>query len=363
MVAITRGTTPTTPDTTTTAAAPAAKPVVPGFNAKGQPLPDDKVWNLFIGPTKRPVNTAQKPTLKLLDGWEKAKLAKLAQDNPQEFLQRLLADSSNGTPFGFDVSRTIKNLGVAKLDVKAKDGKIDASVTLNVFNKRADGYLKAYMAKDGREKGTRSSLKLGVTGDLNKAGGIDNIDIEVSADNLPKLDAAKLSKLDQLQKRLKKTLKAKDMTKAEKNDAIMWLFEDAVDELSDFPIPFFLNLITGYNVLDINIKEKGKKMKGHAELGDGKYSVKLTDILADYSKDEPRIGATIAGAADDDGIVSIDEASIGTDRPLSLSWSEDGKPSISEKNPKTGKSRELNDHFGELPLVLGFLAAGAPDIF
>jgi hypothetical protein len=339
-----------------------APKLVAGFDPEGNALPDDKVWGKLIGRTRRPLNTATAHKGEKIDGWEQRALMKHAKDDPRGFLTRLLADSMNGSPVEFSMTKALKGLGVIHATFRAENGAFETRIDLDVYNKTADKYLKSYLAKDARVKGSRSSVEVVVKGGLNKEAGIDDVQIDIAAKDLPKLSADKLMELDELRKDLRKALGEK--SKAKREQGVKDVFERSVRRLSDFPLHFLIDLISDSDALSVDVRpKKGSTVHAHAEVGEGAYAVTFTDLLGDDDEDEEaRIGAKLSGkASDDTNTISIDELKFYNEHPLTLTWEGD-KPTVYRKDPATGEKKLVDDHVGELfqylPLVMAFVAGG-----
>lgn len=353
--AISLGSSPITP-ATPEPAAPQLK-VVPGFDPAGAPLPDGQVWDLKIGRTGRPVDTSNG-----IDGWEQKALLKTATKSPQAFLQRLLADSSNGSPVDLSYVREM-DIGVLRVGFKAEQGKFDTTATIEVFNKKVDGFLKPYMAQNARDKGARAKITLQVRGDLTKEGGVDNLQLEVRASNVPRFSAKKLLELSTLEKDLKKAMNGEGSAK-EKSEKVLSLVNGAIDKLSDFPLPFLMKLIDDNEVLKAELSGKGADGRASVRLGEGKYSLTLRDFLGEH-KSEPDVRVKLAGrGGEDKDTLHVDELRIYNHEKLAVAFGEDGQPVLSRINKK-GERETINDHFGEvmvyLPMALAL--AGEKGIF
>ena len=339
----------------------------PGFTvgANDVPVPeaDDKVWNLFVA--GRPVNTADAHTSQAIDGWEGNKLLALAQKNPKEFLQRLLADSSNGTPVEKSFTKEIGNWGVLKVDFSAKDGDIRTTAKFDIYNKVIDPWIGPYTVKDSRPKNTRTSLTIDVAGKLNLSGGVDDVKIEISGANIPKFDAMKMLEIDKLRKQLKAAMRDPERTKKEKESDVLRISGRAIRRVSEFPILFFLDLIDDYNVLNITVKEEGELPSADATVGNGNYNITFDDLLGE-SDGEANIGAVIAGKGDDyENTVTVDTIKAFNSAPWSLEWDDEGKPAVFRTDPETGDKSRIDDHAGEflMYLPMAMALAGDNDIF
>jgi hypothetical protein len=328
--------------------------LIPGFDPAGQPLPDGQVWDKKIGRTGRPLNTAEGG----IDGWEQRALLQAATKNPQEFLQRLTADSMNGTPVEFNFVREL-DIGVLRVGFKADNGKFDTTATIDVFNKSVDGFLKPYLAQNARDKGARAKISLNVKGDLTKEGGVDNLQLEIKASNAPRLSAKKILELQSLEKDLKKALKA-DVSAKEKSERVLSIVNDAVEKLSDFPLPFLMKLIDDSDVIKAELTQKGENARATVRVGEGKYSVLMRDLIG-KGKNEPDIRFSVSGrGSEDKDTLSVDEIRIFSPDKLAVSFGPGGEPSLSRINKK-GEREAVNDHFAEAMVYLPMLLALAGD--
>jgi hypothetical protein len=330
----------------------------PGFNEAGLPLGDADVWGLAIGrgASKRFVNTADMHTAQSIDGIESKKLLELAKNDPKAFMTRLLADSSNGTPVELKFTKLLKGFGVARIDFRAENGHMTTLATLEIFNKAADGFLKSYMAKEAREKGTRSSVSLEVKGDLNKDGGIDNISAEIRAANLPAFSAEKLMELEKVKGQIKDAL-AGEGSPAEKQDRVQEIVASALQKASEIPVAFFVELIRDRHNLNIKVNEEGHSLTAHAKTGEGNYAISFTDILDSENKAEADLGAKIAGnVGEDRDTIKIGEVAVFTTDKLSIAWGEENRPVVS-KIGEDGTKSPVDDHLGEILMYLPALLA------
>src|SRR5688572_514741 len=227
------------PVVTNESAQPIAPRTVPGFTAEGQPLPDDQVWSAFIGRGKRPLDTAGSHSGgKKIDGHEQRRLLKIAKDDPRSFLTRLLADSMNGTPVEYSMTKTFKGFGVLHATFKAENGQFETKLRVEVFNKAVDQWLKPYLAKDARAKGVRSSADLTVVGKIDMSGGVSDIVLTAAGHDLPKLSADKVSEIEELRKQLTTALKEKSAKR--RAEGVKNVFERGVEKMAEFPLHFFL---------------------------------------------------------------------------------------------------------------------------
>jgi hypothetical protein len=337
--------------------------VVPGFTAEGQPLPDEKVWGATIGKTHRPLNTADGHSGHAkIDGHERTRLLKIAKDDPRAFLTRLLADSMNGTPVDYSLTKAMKGFGVLTASFHMENGQFETKLHFEVYNKAVDQWLKPYLAKDARVKGQRSSAEVVMTGSVNMEAGIDNVKVSASGHDLPKLSADKITEIEALRKQLQAALKLKSAVR--RAEGVKNVFEQGIEKMADFPLHFFLKMITDDDNFIITIKEPNDPTTAIAEVGDSKYSITFTDLLADANaaSDEVKVGAKIAGAGDDKAkSISVEEVSVYNEHPLSLAWEED-KAIVYRTDPSTGTKTKIDDHaaelMGYLPLAMAFLANG-----
>ncbi len=338
--------------------APAIK-AVPGFDKAGAPLADADVWGLSIGKT-RTVNTAAGLGPSHIDGAERSALLSLAKEKPQEFLQRLLADSMNGTPVEYNLTRKI-DIGVVRVSFSAVNGTINTTASLDVFNNQADKYLKPYLAQKARDKGARSRITLSMGGQLNKNGGLDDVKLEAKLSGAPKFSVAKLVGIATIEKDLKKALAAEGSQK-DKSAKVLSLVSEAIEKLSDVPLPFLVKLIGSSDVMKAELTSK--EIDGHAkvQLGKGKFAVGLRDFIGS-KKDEPDVRASLTGRAalpEDKDALALDELRVFANDKLAVEWTDTGAPKLSRIDAKGGRT-PVNDHFGEvltyLPLALA-LAGG-----
>lgn len=325
--------------------------VVPGFDKAGAPLPDDQVWNVRIGKDKRALDTATGSGPNKIDGVERKHLLEIAQKSPREFLQRLLADSMNGTPVDYQFTKELA-IGVFKVDFHAENGAVRTTASIDVFNKSADQYLKPYLAQGARDKGARSRLSLEITGQLNEDGGLDGAKLEAKVANAPSFSVKKLLGIATLEKDLKDAMKAASSAKS-KQEEVLSLVSGAMEKLSDVPLPFLVKLIEDNDVFTAELKAKGKDGKAKVKLGDGKYEVGLRDFLG-KDADEPDVRAKLSGRGAGDTL-SLDELRLFTNDQLSIEWSDEGSAKLFRTDAK-GKKSEVKDHFAEvlayLPLAL-----------
>lgn len=330
---------PLIPAGTAPAAAPQPK-LVPGFDPAGVALPDAQVWSAKIG--SRSLDTADG-----IDGWERKALLKSAQKSPQEFLQRLLADSKNGTPVKLDFTREL-GIGVLKVRFEAVDGKFETTASIDVFNKKVDGFLKPYMAQDARDKGARAKIALGIKGDLTDAGGVDNLKLEIKATNVPRFSVTKLLELGSFEKDLKKAL-AEDVGAKAKQEKVMGLVSSALEKISEVPLPFLMKLINDSDVIKAELTAKGRDGKASVKVGDGQFSVGLRDVIGKKSS-EPDIRLALSGSAKDKDTVQVNELRVYNHDSLAVSF-EGSTPTLS-RIKKNGEREVVNDHLGEAMMYL-----------
>jgi hypothetical protein len=343
---------PTSPIVTPPSTEP-AKPR-PGVDASGAPLPDQDVWGVKIGRANRSLDTSNG-----IDGWERKALLEVAKKSPREFLQKLLADSANGTPVDYKFVKEL-DIGVVKVDFHAAEGSVRTTASLDVFQKSSDRWLKPYMAKDARDKGARAKITLEVTGKIQESGGLEDVQIEARATNVPKFSAKKIVKLHTLEKDLKKAISSEGSQK-EKSDKVIGIVQDAIETLSDFPLPFIMKLIGDHDVLKAEIRGDKRDGRAKVELGDGKYSVTLRDFIGDKKKGEPDVRARIAGkSGEDKDTISVDELRVFSNDKISVEWSDEGQPKLSRVG-KNGEKTALNDHIGEVMVYLPMALALAGD--
>ena len=348
-------------------------PTQPGFDRTGAPLADDQVWGIEIGRDRRPLNTADAHTGQKIDGWEQNHLLNLAKADPKAFLSRLLADSMNGTPVEFGIKTEIGGrrgsgipaFGLLKVGFKMENGTFNLKLDFDVYNKAVDRWLSPYMAKDGREKGTRSNITVSMTGDVQPDQSIQNVQFDAGASKIPKLSADKLVEIDRFRKRLNSALKEK--SKADRDDGVKNVFEDAIRRVTSFPVHFFMDLIADSDDLVIDIKEKDDPTAARAELDDGNYKITFTDLLGDEDQSTPeaKVGAQLSGKVDDNqGTIDIDNLRVYNEHPISVEW-EGNRPVAYRTDPKTNEKTRIDEHANELlrylPLAFAF-AAGRGDI-
>ncbi|MFO0724079.1 MAG: hypothetical protein U1E65_09870 [Myxococcota bacterium] len=338
--------------------APAVK-LVPGFDGAGKPLADKDVWAISIGKGKRPLNTAEGSGPGHIDGAERNALLALAKKSPQELMQRLLADSMNGTPVAYNFTKET-DIGVVRIAFSADNGQVSTTASLDIFNKSADQYLKPYLAQKARDKGARARVSLSLNGTLNKDGGIDDLKLEASLKSAPKFSVAKLIGIADIQAKLKKAMKAEGPAK-DKTAAVLKLATEALDKLSDIPLPFLVKLIGENDVLKAELSGKGLDGKASVKVGKGSLDATLKGFVG-KNDDEPDLRASLKGSAPDKDTLSLDELRIYTAEKLAVELADGKMPKLMRVDSKGARS-EVNDHFGEiiayLPMVLA-LAGKSP---
>ena len=176
--------------------------------------------------------------------------------------------------------------------------------------------------------------------------------------NAPKFSAKKLLKLDSLEKDIKKAITGEGSAKA-KSEKVLGMVGEAMETLSEVPLPFLMKLIEDSDVIQAEIKAKGRDGRAKVETGEGKYSVLFRDFVGKPKTGEPDIRAKISGRAQDDTL-SVDELRVFSNDKLAVSFGEDGSPVLSRLK-KNGEREPVKDHIGEvmvyLPMALA-LAGG-----
>jgi hypothetical protein len=278
-------------------------------------------------------------------------------------MQRLLADSMNGTPVEFSMTKELKGFGVAHVSCKVDNGAFQTEAKLEIYNKAVDGWLKPYMAKDGRAKGERPTVTLGVTGQLNKEGGVDDIQIQIKADHVPAVSAEKLMQLEKVRKDIKEALTGPGRTR-EKHAKVQDLVERAIKEASEIPVGFFVEMIRDSMELSIDIKEKSRTLTAHAETGKGSFAITFDDILGTEDAKEADIGGKIAGTvAEDRDTLKLSEISVYNTDKLSIGF-EENRPVLSRVDAQTGEKTKVDDHIAEIAMYVPMvLALARKDIF
>lgn len=354
--------------------------LIPGFDAAGQPLDDANVWGAKIGAHGRALDTS-KGLKGGIDGWEARKLLEIGKkEGPKAFVQRLLADSMNGTPVEFSAIKDV-GVGVVRGSIKVENGHLEGSATLEVYNSKADRYLHRYLAKDPRDKGVRSTVTFALKGDLNKEGGVDNIELEARLNNAPRFSAAKLMDIADLAKDLSKSLKeltglaqdpkATKKAVADKKKEALELVREAVNTLKEIPLPFLLQVINGDEKVrgTLAIDVRGIDPKLGFKAGKGKLDATLRDFIGKPRDGEPDLRANLTATglktksgSDDNDTIAVNQLRIYTVDKMSIAVSEDGTPELSRINKK-GEREVIKDHFAEIMGFVPMLLAGAKGIF
>jgi hypothetical protein len=326
--------------------APKAKP---GKSVDGKPLADLDVWGLTIGEGKRKVNTADG-----VDPEEAKALIDLAEKKPQEFMQRLNADSANGTPIKVEHKQDIPGIGKgwARFDVNKGKVHISAGVTLE---SGPEEYLKPYMAAGDKQVKDRAiTVGLAVTGSLTDEGEVSKLKAKLEIRGLPAFSAEKLLEIEDSKERMKNMLEATpgDGNTAKKVTDILEYFVSEMKDASGVPVKFFVDMIEDSKVWELTGKEKGKATKGKATVGKGAYAIQIQNLLDTVGPENARITATGKGTVKDGDTVTIDALSAYTSDNLVLGF-KDGK-SMPElyRVDKAGKRVKLDDHFGQFTMVL-----------
>ncbi|MBI4817463.1 MAG: hypothetical protein HY791_14475 [Deltaproteobacteria bacterium] len=319
-----------------------------GFEA-GKALPDDKVWDSQVGRGRALDTASAHGKGAVIDTSEQKALAQIFVKSPKEFFSRLRADSLNGTPVKFGMSKELKGFGILRLDINVDKANIDAKVTVDVYKKTANGFLGAYIAKKGDE-GMKPQIELSAKGKLT-TNGIEGSGVELALKGLPKFSAEKLAKLDQLKKELDAALKA-DGTPADKEAKVKALFDELIGDMSDLPIPFLVKLVTSSEDLSVDLKLADKSAKAHADLGNGKYALTIDDILGEDKPEEVDLGAKVAGTATEDGTITVDEARVFMKDAVGVRFDSKDKPHFYKKDDETGKKTTVNEHAGEIAMLI-----------
>jgi hypothetical protein len=369
---------PVLPDPTLTAPAqPAPQPTVtpaktarPGFTEKGRPLPDDQVWGLTFGDPAKPVMTTDLKGPLKGDEPELTALMGLASSKPQEFCQRLLADSMNGTPVEFSI---VQAIGPASLtaDFTANKGKIEGKVTIEMTPDQIKSALGQYISDSNKfVDGQNPQIVLDLTGKLTKEGGIEDIRFTSSAANLPRLSMSKIQGTDDatLTKRIGDILgqasssATSPATGPDQASQLLWFVKGIVSQLNSLPLGALSNLITNSSSWTSNWHDVTKPHGANVgiTLGQNKYALDVKNLLGNDSEGkQANVEVTLAGGIpqDDTDAITIDSVKFFTGDKISMAFDENGQPKFFAV--KGGKKTAIDDQVGmvmmALPMAMSFL--------
>jgi hypothetical protein len=290
----------------------------PGFDPAGAPLPDDQVWKGF---TAKPVNSGNGMTRT-----ELLALGMAAAGNPTEFVQRLLADSRNGSAVSHAKSyRT--DYGMLKVELSAADGQLSAKATITPYKKFVKGTFAEILTSKPK---TMPSLSLTTTSKLGEDGSLTDVKLAVDIVGLPTLDAKKIA-------REKKTLTAqrKALREATKSKRLAGVVDATMRVFSEPErfLPLILaDLTDDSQGLSMRIKPDEFAAAIVARLGAGKFSLKVDHLFSGkkHTKEDLNVLGTMSGTVANDKDITIEKISFATTQKIDVKFPAGAGPDAAE---------------------------------
>ncbi len=337
-------------------AAQAAPGTRPGRDPQsGKPLGDKDVYE--------PTRTAAGERIDTSDGISEAEgaaLAQLAVENSVDFLQKLSADSENGTEVRYHFEAPVERVGHAFADFTARDSNVLIECGVNISQDLVKDVLKDYLAPDEKQSKDPIVVKMTLTGKINERGEIGSIKAEASVANLPKLSGDKLAEFEKNIGRILEQLPVGQTVTEEMKAELAESLKRALKRTSTAGVEFFRGLIESSQVFKIDVA--GEKGVSKAHLTGGKNAL---DIQVDHALDEvdegyPRVDGHTKLTLDeaDKDTLDLGKPRVYTTENLLVSV-EGNKPALF-RIEADGSRTPLKDVFGQiilgLPLVIALLA-------
>ncbi|OGQ19471.1 MAG: hypothetical protein A2138_09135 [Deltaproteobacteria bacterium RBG_16_71_12] len=344
----------TTPSPTTAPTASLTRLPPPGYaiapNCGIVPLGDKDVWDTKVGSAGHALDTASRG----VGPAELQGLLAVMTRSPAEFLSRLAADSENGTPVKYTIkAKKMQDFGIARLDVKVENRKLEATITFQVTNKSVNAVTAQYADK---KTGPRLTAELKLTGDIDPAtASIDNFSVGLDVKNLLTFDA---HAIDQTKQKLKEFSDA--LKKLDKKDpqaaAVAATAEALTKALQEASlVAVLMEIAHDDKKTTMRISREGEAVRAKVELGDDKFAVDLENVLGKVGPGFPKTHLVIAGGTDSaKNKVALQSIRFFHNDKLSLSFEGGAIPKLYKMN-KDGTRTELKGDAGMLIAGAGAL--------
>lgn len=307
------------------------------------PMADKDVWETRVGRAGHALDTHSRGVGKA----ELEAMVAIISRSPAEFLSRLAADSENGTPVQYTIhGKRMKDFGIARLDVKVENRKLDAKVTFEVTNKSVNSLAAQYADK---KVGPRLTATLAIQGEIDPAtASINNFSIGLDVKNLLKFDA---HAIDQTKQSLKEFAEA--LKKLDKKDPQTQVVASTADALTKALqeaslVAVLMDIAHDDTRTTMRISRQGEPVRAKLELGDDKFSVDLENVLGRVGRGYPKTHLVIAGGTDHEKKkVELQSIRFFHNDKLSLSFEGGAVPKLFRMN-KDGTRTELEGDAGML---------------
>ncbi len=314
------------------------------------PLADKDVWDTKVGQAGHALDTASRG----VGPAELQGLLAVMTRSPAEFLSRLAADSENGTPVKYTIkAKKMQDFGIARLDVKVENRKLEATVTFQVTNKAVNSVTAQYADK---KTGPRLTAELKLTGDIDpNTASIDNFSVGLDVQNLLSFDA---HAIDQTKAKLRAFSDA--LKKLDKKDAHAQAVVATADALTKALqeaslVAVLMELAHDDKKTTMRISREGEAVRAKVELGDDKFAVDLENVLGRVGAGYPKTHLVIAGGTDSaKNKVALQTIRFFHNDKLSLSFEGGAIPKLFKMN-KDGTRTELKGDAGMLIAGAGAL--------
>lgn len=313
-------------------------------------LGDKDVWATKVGGAGHALDTASRGVGKAeLEG-----LLAVMTRSPAEFLSRLAADSENGTPVKYTIkAKKMQDFGIARLDVKVENKKLEATVTFQVTNKAVNSVAAQYADK---KTGPRLTAELKISGDIDPAtASIDNFSVGLDVRNLLKFDAHAIDQTKQKLREFSDALKKLDK-KDPQAQAVAATAEALTKALQEASlVAVLMEIAHDDKKTTMRISREGEAVRAKVELGDDKFSVDLENALGKFGPGFPKTHLVIAGGTDStNNKVDLQSIRFFHNDKLSLSFEGGAIPKLFKMN-KDGTRTELKGDAGMLIAGAGAL--------
>ncbi|MEE8409074.1 MAG: hypothetical protein V3T05_05675 [Myxococcota bacterium] len=254
---------------------------------------------------------------------EVGKLGKLAETNPKEFFQRLLADSSNGTPVSYEHTFKAGRAGEVHVDIEVKDGELEAKVTFEIYKKVVRKSSISDFFVDKKLPGERPGVSLTTTGKLQKDGSITGLKVALDIQNLPALSADALAGKPEAISELKEALEARG--RRSRSAGVM----DAIESLFDSPerfLPLILaDIADDSDSVKFSITPEKTAWRLKGLIGGGSFKVNVRHLLSGrtHDADDLDVKATIKGKVENWGkTIVLDKVRLETTQDITAKFSD-----------------------------------------
>lgn len=349
-----------TPATSAPASAPATAQR-PGRNEKGEPLADKDVWGGIKTPEGLGVDTSDGISV-----GEGQALAQLAIDSAVEFVQRLDADSANGTPVKYHYEEAFQEIGTAFVDFEARSGNLLIESGVQVSQESVAKYLKEYLAPGEKQPQQPVVGKLTMTGKIAENGEIGALKGKLSLANLPRFSADKLAEFTKNIDAILAQLPVGGMITEEMRGQIAEQLKSKLETTSEHGVKFFKGLAEESRVFNFDVSTDRSATKAHIKAGLSALAVQVEHLVDEAGEGYPRIDGSTDITLDKADRDTID---LGT---LSAYTTENLLVNVEDNKPKLfrieadGTRTELKDIFGYLvyiPFLLAQLRGGRGGMF